>query len=497
MLAGSPMTSGLPLSEARVGGRIIFGPRKDDEVGVAMANPMAQPEPQYDNTAAEPDGQLGDWEQRRDHRRRVLKGATVAYNNRHCTISCMIRDISTGGARLSATSSVDIPDTFELIVELDGLEAECEVVWRYGKDIGVRFLSPLRQSARKRDQVIAAAQPQEKVSLRRKDREQKPRNDNKALRGIPREHAEAGLVTAELAEHGSHELQGTASVLTPSNEASYNFLALLVTLQPEVSRSCVLIAISACVSNALVSSAQQIQSRELIRYFPRESANLILASQRIDRWYGSLRLNELLKEFNATLAGAKEATIDIAGNGLAWGRPGQKDFIELATHWKNASHTARNLLLELADQFAACGLTGAISELSLLLKLLANVANGGYPLVSMKGDVSIPEWFETRHHERALLRCPADLYVNNQSHKVLVRDFSAVGLGIECQADISTGDFVEIQVGSSLRLRGTVIWSSAGRAGVQFSQPIHGLDPWMMFCSRNEANNIVPELQRS
>ncbi len=461
-----------------------------------MAHPMAQPEPQYDSTASEPDGQLSDWEQRRDPRRRVLKGATVAYNNRHCTISCMIRDISSGGARLSATSSVDIPDTFELIVELDGLEAECEVVWRYGKDIGVRFLSPLRHSAPKRDQVIAAARPQEKVSLRRKDREQSPRNDNKALRGMPREHTEGGLA-AELTKPGSDELQDAISPNTPSREESHNFLALLVTLQPEVSRSCVLIAISACVSNALVSSSQQVQPRELIRYFPRESANLILASQRIDRWYASLQLNELLKEFNTTLAGAKEATIDIAGNGLAWGRPAQESFIELAQHWKNAAHTARNLLLELADQFAACGLTGAISELSLLLKLLANVANGGYPLVSMKGDVSIPEWFETRHHERALLRCPADLYLNNQCHKVLVRDFSAVGLGIECQADISTGDLVEIQVGSSLRLRGTVIWSSAGRAGIQFSQPIHGLDPWMMFCSRNEANNIVPELQRS
>ena len=139
-----------------------------------MAHPMAQPEPQYDSTASEPDGQLSDWEQRRDPRRRVLKGATVAYNNRHCTISCMIRDISSGGARLSATSSVDIPDTFELIVELDGIEAECEVVWRYGKDIGVRFLSPLRHSAPKRDQVIAAARPQEKVSLRRKDRGAEP-----------------------------------------------------------------------------------------------------------------------------------------------------------------------------------------------------------------------------------------------------------------------------------------------------------------------------------
>ena len=240
-----------------------------------MANPMAQPEHQYDSTAADLDNQSGDWENRRDPRRRVLKGATVAYNNRHCTISCMIRDISSGGARLSSTSSVDVPDTFELIVEVDGLEAECEVVWRYGKDIGVRFLSPLRQSSHKRDQVIAATQPQEKITLRRKDREQRPKNDNGALRSEPREHAEAGLA-AELTKPTSHDVQTPPSVGTSSNDASHNFLALLVTLQPEVSRSCVLIAISACVSNALASGTQQVQPRELIRYFPRESANLIL-----------------------------------------------------------------------------------------------------------------------------------------------------------------------------------------------------------------------------
>ena len=65
--------------------------------------------------------------------------------------------------------SIGAPDTFDLIVELDGLEAKCEVAWRRGKDIGVRFLAPPKFVTKKREQIIvqSSATPG-KISLRRK-----------------------------------------------------------------------------------------------------------------------------------------------------------------------------------------------------------------------------------------------------------------------------------------------------------------------------------------
>jgi hypothetical protein len=106
---------------------------------------------------------------RSSDRRRVLKSGVIAYNGRHVTMTCGVRDFSASGARLLVQGSMTAPDTFELIIELDGLEAPCEVVWRRGQEVGVRFASPPQASAKKREQVVSQwADAGQKPTLRRK-----------------------------------------------------------------------------------------------------------------------------------------------------------------------------------------------------------------------------------------------------------------------------------------------------------------------------------------
>lgn len=105
---------------------------------------------------------------RKSNRRRVLKGAVAAFNNRHSTIPCIVRDFSETGCRLSAEGSVNIPDTFELVIELDGMSVDCLVVWRRGGTIGVKFTSPPVERQPRRQQVVGAMVPPEKPSLRRR-----------------------------------------------------------------------------------------------------------------------------------------------------------------------------------------------------------------------------------------------------------------------------------------------------------------------------------------
>jgi hypothetical protein len=101
-------------------------------------------------------------------RRRVLKAGVVATNDRRLTRNCTVRDISDTGARLRMESSLVVPDTFELIVEIDGLEANCEVVWRSAGEVGVKFLGAPRKVAARRAQVINPLVPQSPPTLRRK-----------------------------------------------------------------------------------------------------------------------------------------------------------------------------------------------------------------------------------------------------------------------------------------------------------------------------------------
>ena len=100
-------------------------------------------------------------------RRRVLKAGIAASNDRRLTVACTVRDVSATGARLRVDCSLNIPDTFELIIAVDGLEADCQVVWRKANEVGVRFLAAPRMVAAKRAQVINPLVPQKAPTLRR------------------------------------------------------------------------------------------------------------------------------------------------------------------------------------------------------------------------------------------------------------------------------------------------------------------------------------------
>lgn len=118
------------------------------------------------NAAATPENEP----RRGARRRRILKAGIIAFNARHSTLPCTVRSLSATGAQLRMHGAASAPDTFDLIIELDGLEASCSVVWRRGEDIGVRFEGEPRKTAPKRAQVIAPVIPAKAPSLRRKPR---------------------------------------------------------------------------------------------------------------------------------------------------------------------------------------------------------------------------------------------------------------------------------------------------------------------------------------
>lgn len=107
-------------------------------------------------------------EKRRMPRKRMLKGGVIMFADRHVTLPCVVRDISTEGAKLQVDQGLaSVPDTFELAIELDGLEAKCEVVRREAKGIGVRFLEAPTIAAPRRSQSLWQTGPAARPSLRR------------------------------------------------------------------------------------------------------------------------------------------------------------------------------------------------------------------------------------------------------------------------------------------------------------------------------------------
>ena len=64
--------------------------------------------------------------EQRPARRKVLKGAHVAFNNGFSAIPCTIRNMSETGSRINIEGGWFIPDRFTLHVDIDGYKIECK-----------------------------------------------------------------------------------------------------------------------------------------------------------------------------------------------------------------------------------------------------------------------------------------------------------------------------------------------------------------------------------
>ncbi|MGX7872594.1 PilZ domain-containing protein [Mesorhizobium sp. ORM6] len=78
-------------------------------------------------------------EPEREHRPRVLKGATIITGIQNSEVSCMMRNQHANGAELKIPIEARVPDRFLLYVPLDGVAYRSEVRWRRNDRIGVQF----------------------------------------------------------------------------------------------------------------------------------------------------------------------------------------------------------------------------------------------------------------------------------------------------------------------------------------------------------------------
>ncbi len=53
--------------------------------------------------------------------------------------TCLIRDLSAGGARLWISGALIVPDRFDLCIQRHGITRSVELRWRTGDEVGVAF----------------------------------------------------------------------------------------------------------------------------------------------------------------------------------------------------------------------------------------------------------------------------------------------------------------------------------------------------------------------
>lgn len=85
---------------------------------------------------AENFGKGGQKDRRASPRQEVLEPATVAFGDTQ--VSCEVRDLSEGGARLKCDAAHEWPERLTLSIA-DQAPRECQVVWSLNTLLGVKF----------------------------------------------------------------------------------------------------------------------------------------------------------------------------------------------------------------------------------------------------------------------------------------------------------------------------------------------------------------------
>jgi hypothetical protein len=67
-------------------------------------------------------------------------GGTIRYNGGLCSVTCIVRNFSHGGAKLAFHNTAFVPDTFEIDIPRKGLTLRGDIRWRRLDAAGIALM---------------------------------------------------------------------------------------------------------------------------------------------------------------------------------------------------------------------------------------------------------------------------------------------------------------------------------------------------------------------
>ncbi|MCJ2087667.1 PilZ domain-containing protein [Methylobacterium sp. E-005] len=86
-------------------------------------------------------------EHRRETRQRVFLKGRIVFNNGSSSFDCLVRDMSSSGARLVMSDAATLPEAFDLYIPQKDRTYRATLRWRREDGIGVIFEDPARAPA--------------------------------------------------------------------------------------------------------------------------------------------------------------------------------------------------------------------------------------------------------------------------------------------------------------------------------------------------------------
>lgn len=95
-------------------------------------------------------------ERRGSARQKSFLRGCVYFNKRRNALDCLIRDISSAGARIIFSDAVSVPDIVDLYIPQKEQTVRACVQWRHGDEIGLVFPEGVRAADRTSSGELAA-----------------------------------------------------------------------------------------------------------------------------------------------------------------------------------------------------------------------------------------------------------------------------------------------------------------------------------------------------
>ncbi len=80
-------------------------------------------------------------ERRQSRRGRTYLGGKVAFDNRFCTMDCIVRNLSQNGAMLVFPGPVMVPAVFDIQIHNQGESRRARIIWRTETEIGISLVA--------------------------------------------------------------------------------------------------------------------------------------------------------------------------------------------------------------------------------------------------------------------------------------------------------------------------------------------------------------------
>ena len=235
-----------------------------------------------------------------------------------------------------------------------------------------------------------------------------------------------------------------------------------------------LVAVSGSIINVLATRQRLGLRSSLAAYVPPPPSVLPAAIKQTARMDDAQnKAVQALVSFYALVGFARNATLVFADRRERSGNTGGVPIESLAEAWQAAAKQGISVLklLDSGEERTVFGKRDKFAG-QRLVELLRGVELGRAPCVRIDGVVIVPGWVERRAQVRKQVAKPTEVAINGTSHKMLIRDISAGGIGLEGNTAAEPGDRVDIKLESGVSVSGVAIWNSDGRLGVKLDQQL-------------------------